>query len=112
MIRSANAVESSICEPPKPRLTTLDSGKSCAKVFHSRMEELPTNTIVSRGGGLVLSAASKAWISASHFDGSAWVCAPSDETAKTTLTLQQIPDVNQAAPGLKRCFMRGSCPIR
>src|SRR6266545_3242233 len=68
-MRSANVMESSICDPPKPRLTTLWPGKSRASVFQSRTLELPTNRVALRGGGLVLSAASKALISASHFAG-------------------------------------------
>src|ERR1035437_3897030 len=53
--------------------------KSCARVFQSRMLELPTNRTALRGGGWVRSAAAKAAISDSQrmtsFVAAAWPCA-------------------------------------
>src|SRR5437899_148130 len=74
MMRSAKASESAISDPPKPRLMTLNSDKSCARVFHKRMLELPTNTTAPGGGGLVLSDASNALIAVSHLaeSGRVW----------------------------------------
>src|SRR2546430_12363541 len=74
-MRSTNATESMICEPPNPRLMTLYSWKSSASVFHCRMLELPMNSTAPCGGGLVLSAASNALISDSHCDESGLFCA-------------------------------------
>src|ERR1035438_7086668 len=65
-MRSTNATESESCDPPEPRLKTLCPGKACATAVQRRMVELPMNRIASWGGGLVLSAASKARISCSH----------------------------------------------
>src|SRR5213594_3552043 len=62
-----------ICEPPKPRLMTRCFGKSSASVVQRRMLELPMNSAAPVGGGLVLSAASKARISFSK--GAALVAA-------------------------------------
>src|ERR1700730_16597521 len=76
-MRSANAVESAISEPPKPRLMTGLPGKSFASVCHFRMLELPTNRIACFGGGFLLSLASNALISGSHLDAFAFVCARS-----------------------------------
>src|SRR5262245_31565662 len=66
-MRSTNATESAICEPPKPRLTTWNSGKLSARLVQRRMLELPVKRIDPAGGGLVRSCASKAAISFSHF---------------------------------------------
>src|SRR4051812_9947368 len=49
---------------------TLVSGKSLASEVHLLMLELPTNTVTSFGGGLVLSEAAKAAISFSKTAGS------------------------------------------
>src|SRR5579875_1065200 len=57
MIRSAEYVVSAIAEPPNPRLITGTPGKSGARVVHIRIEELPTNSTASRGGGCVASFA-------------------------------------------------------
>src|SRR6266850_6220349 len=65
-IRSAKFAESASCEPPNPRLTTGNEGKSLLRFVHRRMLELPTKTMQSFGGGLVLSLASNAAISFSQ----------------------------------------------
>src|ERR1035438_4806855 len=65
-MRSTNVTESDRCDPPKPRLRTLCPGKACARFVQSRMLELPTNRTAFWGGGLVLSAVSKARISFSY----------------------------------------------
>src|SRR6185436_4022852 len=71
MIRSAYFTESASCEPPKPRLMTLRSGKASVD-FHIRMLELPTKTISFSGGGLVLSLASKAAMSFAKGSALSW----------------------------------------
>src|SRR5271169_170009 len=65
-MRSTKATESDSCDPPKPRLSTLCPGKVCARFAQSRMLELPINSTAPWGGGLVLSAASKARMSFPH----------------------------------------------
>src|ERR1041385_2838817 len=66
MMRSAKWVESTISEPPKPRLMTGCSGKSCARGFQKRMVEEPMKRCAALVGGLVRSISSKAEISFSH----------------------------------------------
>ena len=58
MIRPAKFAESASCDPPKPRLTTGNEGKSVTRLVQRLMLELPTKTIQPFGGGLVLSLAS------------------------------------------------------
>src|SRR6266576_5475633 len=72
MIRSAKWVESTISEPPNPRLMTRRSGKSSARVFQSFIVEEPMKRSPPLGGGLVRSDCSKAEISFSHLPKS-WV---------------------------------------
>src|SRR5262249_40812084 len=86
MIREAKAVESAISDPPKPRLRTSLPGKSWAMVFQSLKEELPMNRIPSRGGGLVRSLASKAWISGSQRDEFVLACPCSFAKPETRTT--------------------------
>src|SRR5262249_23646877 len=59
-------------------------GKSFTKSFHRRMLELPTNKIALAGGGLVLSAASKALISLSHLEALALGSAPKNLPGEMT----------------------------
>src|SRR6266567_4127028 len=67
MIRTAKWVQSTICDPPKPRLITRCFGKSCASVFQRRMVEEPVNSTAPFGGGLARAICSYAEISFSHF---------------------------------------------
>src|SRR5436190_3566905 len=100
MMRSAKFTESAICEPPNPRLTTGKSGKSCARLVHLLMLELPTNTMQFLGGGFVVSLASKAAISFSHcaelcvaseLGGTVWQ--PTENSA--TRTKQKLKTTNR-----------------
>src|SRR5580765_1224647 len=76
MMRSAKWVESTISDPPNPRLITLYSGKSWASDFHIVIVEAPTNRIAFLGGGFARSAVSKAAMSRSQRAKSCALAAP------------------------------------
>src|SRR5438128_4225850 len=84
MTRSAKWVESTISDPPNPRLMTRRFGKSSAKVFQSFIVEDPMKSCAPLGGGLVRSVCSKAEISFSHLPKSCGACAdrPAGELTK------------------------------
>src|ERR1035441_3619029 len=111
-MRSTNATESDSCDPPNPRLSTLCPGKAWARFVQRRMLELPINSTAPWGGGLVLSAASKARMSFPHcasgdcfFSAAVWA-------ERERLRAAPIARADQVLNQKKRARMSGYCEAK